>query len=180
MSGRIFNPKLYSNVYKKLLVEELVFIENYLDFHYGNCAVIGKIFKDECSYFLENIRLSCLGREHEIPEGSVKVRLLTNLYGDFIPDKKTAEVYGNAVFYNINSPNENQMPVTLQDIYYQFNKFCDTNEIEVENLDVDNMKKIFNQSLLDKYEPAIQIRFINLCDQPAELIAYNLEIRHFS
>lgn len=191
MLGGLLDFPKYCDYPKNLLVEELVFTSSPVRLHYGKCAVIGQLYREDNKYYLQNIRLSYLDEQHQMETGAIKILLLDMGNGSFqkFVDNKFAEVFGEAVFWPITESVDNQnttAPTTTKDLVQQL-RLLNIDSSQIENMDPDESQitSTFDEEAVEQaiekfnsnYVPAIRISVMNLIDQAEKMIAYNLELR---
>lgn len=192
MASQILNIPNYCDIFKFILVDELVFSDP-LEFHYGKCSVIGKLAFKNDSYYLQNIQLKCIAEEYQLPTGTEEVLLLPNTRFDNFQNGAFAEVHGDAVFWlkDTNwSQRSNKLPKTTKDLmtnlrtkHLVFNDedsqmILDEKVIPADccHLDEDAIQKsleIFSSTWM----PAIQVLTMNIINDAEALIDVNLRLR---
>lgn len=187
-------PKFSEN-YKFLLVEELVFVRHPATLHWGNCKVIGRVQHENFRYFLENIQLKCFGKEHELPTGAVHCLLLTSTSDNLLPVGRMAEVYGQIVLCDKSdiskrgslTDQRNVIPTTtschlmelIRDKLSELEEGRQLSGMDDPRMDA-NVKAELRQyldQLKSQYEPAIHCMHVNAISDAEELITCDLELR---
>lgn len=168
--------------------------------HYGKCMVIGKLVMEDFRYYLQNVQLKCLGDDHQLPTGSIRILLLTSTTdtGPF-PIGHFAEVFGEAVLWDTTQPSVDR--IARQIDYVAPKTACElmqmlrNRQMELEqerglaprpptgmsdksmNSTVKSKLRLQMDEMRSRYEPAIKCYRVNAIDQAEELIACQLELR---
>lgn len=193
MASKILTLPEYCDIFKFMLVEELVLSEP-LDFHYGKCAVIGKLSQKNDKFYLQNIQLKSIAEEYQLQTGTVEILILP-LRGERhnLVDGATAEVHGEPVFWRKNvewSDSSKALPKTTRDLKSNLRRdFMNFIEPDSQLLkDVDeipaNCCSLNEDGINDKikklkifWEPAIQMYTMRQINRAEEVIDMNLRKR---
>lgn len=192
-------PKYCEN-YKCLLVEELIYVVHPARLHYGKCMVIGKVVLDNFRYYLQNVQLKCLGEEHLLPTGSVRILLLTSTADTKpFPVGHFAEVFGEAVLWDTTHRTIDR--IVIQEDYVaprtssELIQMLANRQMELErergaaprqptgmsdksmHSTVKSMLRQRLEEMRTQYEPAIKCHRVNAIDQAEEMITCHLELR---
>lgn len=199
MNSIQFRCPKYSESYKFLLVEELIYTVHPSQLHYGKCMVIGKLVMEDYRYYLQNIQLKCLGDEYKLPTGSLRILLLTSTEDRAFRIGNIAEVKGEAVLWD-RTKSANERFVTQE--YYvapktsnELMQILGSKQINMErergqeprsptgmsDQSMDSTVKSMLQQQLEgmrtQYEPAIKIHRVNVINEAEEMIMCHLELR---
>lgn len=168
--------------------------------HYGKCMVIGKLVLENARYYLQNVQLKCLGDEHQLPAGSVRILLLTSTADSRpFPVGHFAEVFGEAVLWDTRGTTSDR--IVIQEDYIAPKTSCElmqmlgARQLHLErergapprpptgmtdksmNSTVKSMLRQQMEEMRTAYEPAIKCYRVNAIDQAEEMIACHLELR---
>lgn len=186
-------PK-FCDIYRFLIVEELIFVETPLHFHHGKCAVIGRIAIDDGDYYLENIRLNALNKEYQVPTGSLRILLLLNKGLSDRSVNSFVEVNGETVFWRKTEGTTHHSKIIhkstidlarairsklvhLKDEADESHEFYDK-QISIEECTFDEDKiREYLKSFSEKYVHAIKVHNMNIIDSAEEVMCCNLQIR---
>lgn len=196
MASKILHLPEYCKLFKEFLVEELIFYESPLVYHYGKCSVIGKLCQRNQSYYLQNISFVGLDKEYCLKTGAVEILLLPTNYRSNSGDVSSLqnlvngsfyEVHGETVFFSLTNDPKPSVKTTEELIKNLRLKHllitgdnsstddkiiprgsCAFSETEVA-ADLEAIKK--------RYTPAIQVHTIREIGQAEELIQCNLQLR---
>lgn len=198
MASKILHLPEYCNLFKQLLVEEIVFYESPFDYHYGKCSVIGKLCIKDQMYYLQNISLGCLDKEYCLKTGSAEILLLPTAYRSNSTDISSLcnlingsfyEVHGETVFSVRNHPEAPVKTTEEMIISLRINNLSSTENTEdTSNLELKDISMSLSQlsetkieadlqTFMKNHVPALQVHTINEIDQAEEVIHCNLQLR---
>lgn len=197
LASKILHLPDYCNLFKELLVEELIYYESPFEFHYGKCSVIGKLCRRNELCYLQNISLVCLDKECCLQTGAVDILLLPTSYQSNKTDKSSFrnlvdgsfyEVHGETVFSlasDITSPvkTTEAMIRSLRMKNLIIIENSEMNILEIKDIPEDSCTfcetnvEADIEKFKQHYRPAIQVHTMNEIDQAAELIHCNLQLR---
>lgn len=199
MDSKIFHLPDYCDLFKQFLVEELIFYESPLEFHFGKCSIIGKLCIRDNLHYLQNISLSSLDEEYRLKTGLVEILLLPTNYRSnptdlssfrHLVDGLFYEVHGETAFkpkqgtVNLKTLTINTMELIIQ-LRMKHLKFAGSvSSFDVKDIAIDSIDPI-NESEIDRdikcfgmnYIPAIQVHTMNEIDKAEELLQTNLQFR---
>lgn len=190
MASKILKIPDYCDIFEFKLVDELS-LSDPLDFHYGKCTAIGRLARDETSYYLENIQLKFMSEEYQLATGSVQVFLLPSSKPNNLVTGAFAEVHGEAAFWRSDLDWEERghnLPKTTRDLivdqrrhHITFDEFdsqaiVDAKEIPSKCLKNDDMNITLEQ-FKRIWKPSIHVYTINIVNDAEELIHCNLKTR---
>lgn len=201
-----FNLPVFSYTYQNFLVEELAMCSNPLAMHYGNCSVIGRLVRENGQYYLENIKISSLRPDYQLPDGAIKLPLSVGKeflyaiarYGGTLPVDVYAEIWGLAILqtkFDGKSVNVADVlpPITSCSLMMKIRELQIKMEAdrrlpprEPSGFGDKGMNSTVRMALkqrvhqyINAYEPAVFVNDMQVIDQPHEMIACNLELRFF-
>ncbi|XP_055305115.1 uncharacterized protein LOC129569908 [Sitodiplosis mosellana] len=205
MASQILHLPVHCKLFKDFLVEELIFHKSPFDFHYGKCAVIGKLCRRDNLCYLQNISLSCFDRNYCIKTGAVEIRLLPTSYrsnpGDLssfrgLINGAFYEVHGETAFLHKDAPVTAAVPITIVEMminlrmkYLVFtdgnSNSCNSSNQLFDLKDIPSDYCQLNETAIledvkrfkTTHVPVLQVHTMNEIDQAEELIQCNLQLR---
>lgn len=203
MASQILHLPNHCKLFKDFLVEELIFYKSPFDFHYGNCAVIGKLCRRNNLCYLQNISLSCLDKNYCMRTGSVEIRLLPTCYRSNPGDLSSFRSLINGAFYEVHGETaflckdvSNSPPITTAELMISLRMKHLVFEDGTSNINSSNQQfdvkdipseccQINEAAVIEELEqfklshiPVIQVHTMNEIDQAEELIQCNLLLRN--
>lgn len=188
-------PK-YCDTYRFFLVEELLFVRSPLDYHHGKCSVIGAVVFKDGNYYLENICLRAIGKEYQIPSGSLRILLLLDKVLEDKCINSFAEVNGEAVFWRSADDTNTHlaaMPKTTVDLIkmtrsMHFRPAKENNEVQFDADHINKEECVYDEDKIKQYlgdfdreyVHAVKVHTLNIIDIADELMYGNLKLRRLT